>query len=143
VYDELSTRHAVITTMERGGFTVVVLPGPVSGLLSQAGDHAPALFVLDLASSGFGGLRLVGALRARLPDCAIVLLSPFESLRERALEAGAYDLVGRDDLRTLAACLRRLNAELDARAGSRAEDVPDPAHGVEQPRAVRLELLSE
>ena len=75
----------------------------------------PDVVVLDLASSGGRGLRIVDDVHAAVPSAAVVLLAPFEGLRTSAVSAGAYDLVGTDDLRPLGRTLRRLAAELDAR----------------------------
>jgi ActR/RegA family two-component response regulator len=118
LYDDASTRTAVAATMERCGFAVVVLDGPAPDLVAQAHALAPDVLVLDLAGGGVRGLRLVRELRRALPRCAIVLLTPFETLRDAAVEAGAYELVGRDDLRDLQRCLLRLGADLDARGSA-------------------------
>ena len=111
--------------MERCGFAPVLLPGPPSQLATQVRSVLPQLLVLDLASGGIRGLGIVQTVRYAAPACAVVLLSPFEGLRTAALEAGAYELAGKDDLRDLERCLRRLKAELDARdsAGLRVQPV--------------------
>jgi len=116
LYDDASTRPAVAATMERCGFAVAVLDGPAVELAGQARALSPDVLVFDLAGGGVRGLRLVRDLRRAVPRCAIVLLAPFETMRDEAIEAGAYEFVGRDDLRDLQRCLMRLAAELDARA---------------------------
>ncbi len=115
VYDDPSTRPAVSAIMERCGFSVALLRGPGSELVEQTRDVSPEVVVVDLASGGSRGLRVVVDLRTAVPSCAVIVLSPFEGLREPALEAGAYELAGTDDLRDLERCLRRLTAELSAR----------------------------
>ena len=126
VLDELSSAPAVAAIMERCGFAVAVLRGQRSEVVAQTGSLSPDLVVFDLASGGSRGLWIVQDLHSAAPGCVVVLLSPFEGLRESALAAGAYELTGRDDLRDLERCLRRLTAELDARdsaAGSLHPDV--------------------
>src|SRR4051794_40041847 len=115
LYDDASTRPAVAAVMERCGFPVVVLEGPAAQLVAEARAVSPALVVFDLAAGGARGLRPVADLRRAVPRCAVVVLAPFETLRDAALHAGAYELVGRDDLRDLHRCLRRLSAEIAAR----------------------------
>ncbi len=115
LYDDVNTRDAVAAIMERCGFAAALMPGPPSHLAAQVRRRSSQLLVLDLASAGTRGLRIVDTLQRAVPSCAVVLLAPFEGLRAAALEAGAYDLAGRDDLRDLERCLRRLTAELDAR----------------------------
>lgn len=124
LYGDASTRTAVVATMERGGFAVVILDGPAPELVAQARVRSPDVVIFDLADGGVRGLRLVRDLRRALPRCAIVVLGPFETLRDEAIEAGAYELVGTDDLRDLQRCLERIGADLDAR-GSR---VPHRLH---------------
>jgi ActR/RegA family two-component response regulator len=115
LYDDLSTRPAVVATIERCGFSVAVLDGPAGELVAEARELTMDLLVFDLASAGNRGLNLVRDMRVALPGCAIVVLAPFEGLRAAALAAGAHALIGRDDLRDLSACLRALAAQLDAR----------------------------
>lgn len=118
VYDDVSSRPAVAAIMKRCGFAVAVLRGPVSELVAQTRALSPALVVFDLGSGGSRGLRIVQDLQVAAPGCIVVLLAPFEGLRESALAAGAYELTGKDDLRDLERCLRRLAAELDAKGSA-------------------------
>lgn len=80
-------------------------------LLGVAGGVQTRVVLLDLALAGVAGLRIIPALRAVAPDCDIVLLSSFGSLRTAAIQAGAYDLVDPCDLRQLEHCLDRLRVE--------------------------------
>ncbi len=111
--------------MERCGFGAIPLAGPASEVVAQVSLLSPEVLVFDLASGGARGLGVVEDLRRMVPGCAVVLLAPFDGLLESALEAGAYDLVGKDDLRDLERCLRRLRAELDARDASDLGTQPD------------------
>ena len=114
VYDDPRTRPAVVAALERCGFAVAVLLGPSSKLVPQTRQLSPELVVVDLASAGSRGLGIVADLHEAAPGCSVVLMAPFEGLKEWALSAGGYDLVGKDDLRDLERCLRRLAAELEA-----------------------------
>lgn len=143
LYDDASTRPAVTAIIERCGFAVAVLRGPGSQLLAQTRAFSPTLVVFDLASGGSRGLAIIGDLRRAVPACTIVLLAPFEGLRESALAAGAYESVGKDDLRDLERCLRRLTAELDARDSAVEDgrlrlfgDQNPPRSGVQEALAV-------
>ena len=118
VCDEVGSRPAVAAIMERCGFRVAVLQGPVSELVAETRLLSPQLVVFDLASAGSRGLRVVKDLQGAAPGCTVVLLAPFDGLRESALAVGAYELTGKDDLRDLERCLRRLTAELDARSSA-------------------------
>ena len=125
VYDDLDTQRAVAAVIEHCGFAVTILLGPASELVLQTLDLSPQLVVVDLASGGSRGLGLVEDLRGAVPTCSVVVLAPFEGLRESALAAGAYDLVGTDDLRDLERCLRRLSAELSASESGARGAQPD------------------
>lgn len=129
LYDDVSSRLAVGAIMERCGYAVALLHGPGSEVPAQARALSAELVVFDLAAGGSRGLGVIQDIRSAAPGCAVVLLAPFEGLRQSALEAGAYELTGRDDLRHLERCLRRLSAELDAR-----DSTDPPAQPGLQPR---------
>ena len=128
VYDgEASSCRAVSAVAEAAGAAVVAVSKATPDL-AQVRAVRPDVVVLELALAGARGLGIVPALLGALPQCAIILLSPFDTLRESALDAGAYDLVGKDDLHDLGLCFRRL-----ATRGTRgvatlaAEDSPQAA----------------
>jgi DNA-binding response OmpR family regulator len=110
VYDgEESSRRAISAVAERAG-SVVVGTSDSTPILSDLRASLPDLIVLELALAGERGLGIVSVLLGELPVSAVILLSPFETLRTPALEAGAYELVGKRDLRDLAGAVRRLAA---------------------------------
>lgn len=111
--DAPASRHAVEAILTRSGFEVVGSFGSVPETLLAAELSAPDVIVLDLALAGDLGLRVIAALQAARPGCAVVVLSPFASLRGSTLEAGAYDFVPDPglDLRELERCIRRLAGE--------------------------------
>lgn len=110
--------------MRRCGFAVLDNGERVRDILAAVERLRPDLLVLELALTGARGLRIVPAVLDAAPGCQVVLLSTFDKLRAPALEAGAYDLVGRDDFRDLERCLRRLQAETGRHCGSGPEDLP-------------------
>ena len=125
VFDDVDSRPAVVAIMERCGFTVALLHGPGSEVAAQTRELSPELVVFDLTSGGSRGVGVVEDLRSAAATCVVVVLAPFEGLRQSALDAGAYELTGKDDLRDLERCLRRLTAELDARDSAARSVQPD------------------
>lgn len=99
------TSRAVQAILEARGFEVVAFSERPVDIVSTVKSVRAQLVVLELAMAGARGLQLVRDIAEGAPGCAVVLLSPFDALREPALAAGAYDLVG-SDLRRLAACLQ-------------------------------------
>lgn len=99
--DEPGLLHAVRVMLEQNGVEVVATVGTGDQVVFAARATDPDLVILDLALSGALGLRLVRALREAVPDAAVVVLSPFESLRGAAVRSGALELVGLRDLRRL------------------------------------------
>lgn len=102
---------ALLTIVDRGGFRVLASVDSPERLLWMAATSQPEVIVLHLGVVGFTGLHVVRILKAVAPGCAVVLLSPFVSLRTPAIESGAYDLVDSEDLRELQRCLERLRRE--------------------------------
>ncbi len=100
--------------VERSGVEVVEVGGWVGDVVEHVRPLRPDLIVLELALAATSGLGIVPALLAAVPGTAVVLLSPFNGLREDARQAGAYDLVDDHDLEQLRRCVRRLVAEREA-----------------------------
>lgn len=96
--------------MERNGISVVGVENSGTRAIAAARSTLPDLVVMDLALSGALGLRLVGALLDAAPGAAVVVLSPFNTLRGAALFAGALELVSLRDLRRLAVCVHHVLA---------------------------------
>ena len=109
--DDAVTSRAVQAILTRCGFDVVTTVESSAAALLSAELSPPDLVVLDLAVAGDLGVRAIGAFRAAVPRCAIVVLSPFEALRAPALAAGAHAVVSNTgkDLRELEVWLLRLS----------------------------------
>jgi DNA-binding NarL/FixJ family response regulator len=64
--------------------------------------------LIDIATVGRLGIRLIRALRRLAPSCEVLVLSPFRSIDLAALEAGASAIADPSDPRPVAVALRRL-----------------------------------
>ncbi len=111
--DDASSRRAVSVLVERCGCQVVDATGGTGDIADRVQPLRPDLIVLELALAGVCGLNIIAELHAAVPTAAVVMLSPFGSLREAAIGAGAYELIA-DDLAELRRCVRRLVAEREA-----------------------------
>ncbi len=116
------TGRAVQAILERHGFAVVSFGERPPDVASTVKLLDASLVVLELAMVGAAGLGVVRHLLDAVAGCAVILLSPFDTLRGAALAAGAFELVG-TDLAALDVCLGRLLAERRS-AGSRPTFAP-------------------
>lgn len=102
--DVIST--AVSAVAERCGASLLPPTTSASDALAAADRHLPGVVVVDLDLSGVLGMRLVPALLAASPRCAVIVISAYERLRDKVLDAGAVAMFDPTDLRLLDACLR-------------------------------------
>ncbi len=98
------TSRAVQAVLEGHGFTVVSFSERPADVASTVASLHAEVVVLELAMAGASGLQVVRDVTDRAPGCAVILLSPFDALRDPAVAAGAYALIG-TDLDGLDACL--------------------------------------
>ena len=122
VQDEPRLRRSLRTTVSAAGFTVVADVAGGNDALRAAALTQPDVILLDIDLTGSRGLQLLPELLSVVPNCAFLVLSSFDTLRFAALEAGAYAVISKSDLRELRRCLDRLR-ELPAGA---APKPPDP-----------------
>lgn len=118
------TSRAVQAILEAHGYAVTSFSERPADVVSTVQSVGPDVIVLELAMAGVTGLLVVGDLAVSAPGCAVILLSPFEALREPALRAGAWALVGPDLVglnEALVACRRPPCATADP------EMIPRPA----------------
>lgn len=71
-------------------------------------EHEADAIVIDLATVGRVGVRLIAAVHRLAPECRILLLSPLRTIDAAAVEAGADVIADPSDLRPLGVELHRL-----------------------------------
>ena len=120
---DCSTSRAVGAMVEGCGFVVVSFTEPPVDLSATVKSIHPEVVVFELAMAGAQGLGVVGDLLDAVPGCGVILLAPFENLREAALHAGAFELIA-NDMGALERCLHELRRR---RATLRAASAPDAA----------------
>lgn len=107
-------RQGLRAWLERVGHAAVV--GEASNgseAVTLARTLHPDIVLMDISSSAEEGLSATSALRAAVPQCAVVLLSLYTDaiLRARALSAGAVALVGKQEgVESLLAAIRQVAA---------------------------------
>lgn len=98
------TSRAVQAVLEAHGFEVVSFSERPADVASTVRSLHADVVVLELAMAGASGLHVVRDITDRVPGCAVILLSPFDTLGGPAVAAGAVALIG-TDLNGLEACL--------------------------------------
>src|ERR1700753_2753657 len=96
VDDEENIRLFLATLLEKKGYAVRTADSAESALTLVA-EVAPEFVLADVKMPGMGGIELCRALRARLPQLTVIMMSAYGSV-ELALEAvrvGAYDYVAK------------------------------------------------
>lgn len=140
--DDAATRRAVGVIADRCGFDVVGEVESAADAVLAAELSRPDAIVVDLALTGVLGLGILRTLQVAAPECAIVVLSSFETMRRPALQAGAYEFVGNSDLRRLERCLRRVAREAALRVEAGGNGTGPDAHGVPAATSPSLPLLA-
>jgi two-component system, NarL family, response regulator DesR len=97
-------------TVAEAGFDVVATVRRWSEAVHRAADLAVDVVVVDLALTGSVGVRLIPVLRAAVPSCEVIAISPLDRIDLATAEAGAAAVVQPTDLRPLIAALRRIAA---------------------------------
>lgn len=128
VDDDEFTRFLLVRALASFGYDDVVACDSAATALAKADDQRPALAILDLdMGPGPNGVDLGHALRKRVPDIALILLTSFEDPRllggVGALPAGMIYLtkraVGNDEIlpRAIEVVLASPCADANARIG--------------------------
>lgn len=105
--------------------TVVAEVGRGDEVVDAAVEHRPDVALIDVQMPGLDGLAAAATLRARVPDCRVLMLTTFgrPGYLRRAMESGASGFMVKD-----ASPERLINAIRRVHAGLR---VVDPALAVE------------
>lgn len=90
------------------GVEVVAVTSRWASALEQIVEHEADAVLLDIATVGRVGVRLIAAVHRLAPACRILLLSPFRTIDVAAVEAGADVIADPSDLRPLGTELHRL-----------------------------------
>lgn len=90
------------------GVEVVAVTGRWAAALEHIVQHEADGVLIDIATVGRVGLRVVAAVHRLAPECRILLLSPFRTIDVAAVEAGADVIADPSDLRPLGVELHRL-----------------------------------
>ncbi len=92
--DEAAIRESLETLLELEGFSVVSAEDGVSGLEYLA-QQAFDLVLLDFALPDRNGLELLGDIRERSPDLAVIMITAYGTVEHavRAIQAGATNFV--------------------------------------------------
>ena len=94
--DEESVRAYLSRVLERLGYTVVLSGNSTDGLIMLDQNPDVAAVVTDVHMPGeLSGLDLWKAIRARRPDCPLVIISgfPTEDLFQMAQDVGVADFL--------------------------------------------------
>ena len=103
-----SSRERLVETAIGAGFGQVTQTRRGIEAVEHAAATQPSVAIVDLASTGHLGLRVIGAIRSVAPSCLVVLITPFPDLVEPAVAAGAHAVIEQHDLRPLHALLSDL-----------------------------------
>jgi len=92
VDDDAPFRDRLARAMERRGFIVSTADAASTGA-AAAEEKAPAFAVVDLRLGDGSSIEVVAALRARRPDCRVVMLTGYGNIATAvaAVKAGAVD----------------------------------------------------
>lgn len=94
VDDKQIMRDSVGTTLQRGGYKVVVASDGETAM-RMVDEHHPAMVVSDLKMPGMGGIQLLEHLKQKDKHLPVLLMTAFGTI-ETAVEAmrlGAYDFI--------------------------------------------------
>lgn len=106
VDDEPLIRWSVRTHLEKAGFAVVDA-GTGRQALDRLGKQI-GLALIDLRLPDTDGLKLLGEMKRRLPDCRVILMTAYGTpeVMRKALDSGAYEVLDKPfDLAALTATI--------------------------------------
>jgi DNA-binding response OmpR family regulator len=109
--DDADLRRRILLLAESSGLEVVAVTDRWSDAMSLVVENEAQGVVVDVATVGQVGLRLLQALRRLAPSCRILLVSDLPDLAEAAQAAGADVVVSPSDLRPLASAFEQLRTE--------------------------------
>jgi DNA-binding NtrC family response regulator len=106
--DDPVLRRWVLRLAEDVDVTIVATTDQWARALEEIVEHEADAVVIDLATVGRVGVRLIHALRRLAPNCEVMVISPLRTIDLAVTEAGASVVTGPSDLRPIAAGLAGL-----------------------------------
>ncbi len=96
VDDEESIRHVLRAVLERKG-CLVREAGSAEAALALLDEFEPAIALLDIVLPGMNGLKLAKEIRARHPDCEVVMMTSQSSVETvvESIRQGAHDYLAK------------------------------------------------
>lgn len=158
--DEALMREGLAVVLERAGFEIAALAADADMLVRAVEEQRPTLVVTDIRmppTQTDDGLRAALAIRERLPETAVLVLSQHAQrryatdllaqrsagvgylLKQRIVEADAFC----DDVRRICAGGTVLDPELISTLLGRARPEDDPFHGLTPRQRDVLALMAE
>src|SRR5439155_21830224 len=101
--DERVVRSVVSSVLETCGYEVVGEAGLALESLVMADIVRPDVIVLDISLPGMSGIEVLPTLKAAAPEAVIIVYTAFDSRRDEAMAAGAFDVVDKADPTGMAA----------------------------------------
>ena len=127
------TQRAIAASMERHGIRLALVAPSITTVLRETSILLPDVVVVDVALAGVDGVGVIRRMLDASPGCTVVLLAPFDTLREAAIAAGAHHFVLHDDLEELETCLERLARGRRAPQRPQSVSVPGDFTGTDAP----------
>jgi DNA-binding response OmpR family regulator len=106
--DDPVLRRWVMRLAEDVDVSIVAMTDHWARALEEIVDHEADAVIVDLATVGRVGVRLVRALRRLAPNCEVMVISPLRTVDLAVVEAGATVVTGPSDLRPIATGLAGL-----------------------------------
>ncbi|HEX2027821.1 MAG TPA: response regulator [Nitriliruptorales bacterium] len=110
--DDPAMDQVLMAILDDAGFLLVGRAQRGVEAVELAAARPSDVLLLDLAVAGPLGLRIIPAIHLAAPNCAVIVLSPLDTLDAASLEAGAFAVVGQRDLRGLREALERASADV-------------------------------
>ncbi len=94
VDDDAALLRALQTLFVKGGHQVIAVQDPTEAI-GMAEEESPEVVLCDIRMPHLSGMDLLKELRARRPDCEIIMMTGFGSVKAavEAVKQGAYDFL--------------------------------------------------
>ena len=112
--DEDNVRSYVRAYVERAGAEVVAETSDGRAVLDLIIEHDPDVVILDFTMAAMDGVEITRRIRESCPDVKVVGFTSHwsASIKEAMREAGALEILEKDDAKGLVGVLQELAAEV-------------------------------